>query len=63
MAEERTQIEKLIRDFDGHGCGMGLDLLAQRALRRLLAIIDEAEKMIESVTRERNELMERVPGG
>lgn len=32
------------------------------ALRRLLAILDKAERTIESVTRERDDLLERVPG-
>jgi hypothetical protein len=61
-AGERNQIENLIRAFDGHGCSNGFDLLAQGALRRLLEILDEAERTIESVTRERDELLERVPG-
>ena len=42
-AEEREQIEELIKSFDDHGCGFGLDIQAQIALRRLLEIIDDAE--------------------
>jgi hypothetical protein len=45
--DERNQIEALIRKFDGHGCGLGLDLEAQAALRRLLDALDEAEKVVE----------------
>ena len=41
--EEREQIEELIKSFDDHGCGFGLDIQAQIALRRLLDIIDDAE--------------------
>ncbi len=44
--EERQQIESLIASFDNHGCGMGLDVLAQRALRRLLDALDDAEHII-----------------
>ncbi|MCH7800817.1 MAG: hypothetical protein IIC24_04640 [Chloroflexi bacterium] len=42
--EEREQIEELIKSFDDHGCGFGLDIQAQIALRRLLEIIDNAER-------------------
>jgi hypothetical protein len=42
--EEREQIEELIKSFDNHGCGFGLDIQAQIALRRLLEIIDNAER-------------------
>ena len=45
-AEEREQIEELIKSFDGHGCGFGLDIQAQIALRRLLEIIDNAERSL-----------------
>ena len=41
---ERTQIEALIRAFDDHGCGLGLDIQAQAALRRLLEALQEAEQ-------------------
>ncbi len=43
-ASERREIEDLIRAFDNHGCGLGLDLKAQVALRRLLEALDEAER-------------------
>ncbi len=46
-AEERTQIEDLIRSFDNHGCANGLDIKAQAALRRLLHVLHEAEQAIE----------------
>ena len=42
--EEREQIEELIKSFDDHGCGFGLDIQAQIVLRRLLQIIDDAER-------------------
>ena len=58
--EERTQTEALIRAFDNHGCGLGLDLQAQVALRRLLAALDEAEGVIEVVTVQLDELRERM---
>ena len=45
-AEEREQIEELIKSFDDHGCGFGLDIQAQIALRRLLDIIDGVERDI-----------------
>ena len=44
-AEEREQIEELIQAFDDHGCGIGLDVQAQVALRRLLEA--EAERALE----------------
>ncbi len=44
--EEREQIEELIRSFDDHGCGFGLDIQAQIALRRLLDIIENVERDI-----------------
>jgi hypothetical protein len=44
--EERRDIEALIKSFDNHGCGMGLDLIAQKALRRLLDALGDAEKII-----------------
>jgi hypothetical protein len=46
-SEELQQIEELIRAFDGHGCGFGLDLQAQVALRRLLEALKEAERALE----------------
>ncbi len=42
--DERAQIEALILSFDNHGCGLGLDIQAQAALRRLLGALDEAEQ-------------------
>ena len=41
--EELEQIEESIRTFDGHGCGFGLDLQAQVALRRILEALEAAE--------------------
>ena len=46
-AEERTDIEDLIRSFDNHGCANGFDIRAQVALRRLLSVLYEAEGVIE----------------
>ena len=46
-ADERSQIEALILSFDNHGCGLGLDIQAQIALRRLLSALDEAEQTAE----------------
>jgi hypothetical protein len=45
--DERAQIEALIQAFDNHGCGLGLDIQAQVALRRLLGALDEAEQAVE----------------
>ena len=45
-SEERIQIEGLIQSFDNHGCGFGLDIKAQIALRRLLSALDEAEQAV-----------------
>ena len=49
-ADEREEIESLIRSFDNHGCGFGLDLKAQVALRRLLDALGEAELALDSLT-------------
>ena len=46
--EERGDIEALIRSFDNHGCGTGLDIKAQVALRLLLDALDNAEDVIAS---------------
>ena len=46
-AEEQEQIEELIQAFDDHGCGLGLDLRAQVALRRLLEALEESERALE----------------
>ena len=46
---------------DGY-CPVGPWVVHRSALRRLLAILDKAERTIESVTRERDDLLERVPG-
>ena len=45
--EEREDIEALISSFDNHGCGIGLDLKAQVALRRLLNALDQAEQTVQ----------------
>ena len=42
-ADEREHIEDLTISFDNPGCGFGLDIQAQIALRRLPEIIDNAE--------------------
>ena len=47
MTDERNEIEALIKSFDNHGCGFGLDLKAQVALRRLLDALDDAGRTIE----------------
>ncbi len=44
--DERVNIEALIKSFDDHGCGFGLDLQAQVALRLLLDKLAEANKAI-----------------
>ena len=44
--EERHHIDALIRSFDNHGCGFGLDILAQAALRLLLDRLDDANQAI-----------------
>ena len=44
--EERDHIEALIKSFDNHGCGFGLDILAQAALRLLLDKLAEANQAI-----------------
>ena len=46
-ADFAEKIEDLIRAFDGHGCGFGLDLQAQVALWRLLEALEEAESALE----------------
>ncbi len=46
-ADERDHIEALIKSFDNHGCGFGLDILAQAALRLLLERLDDANQAIE----------------
>ncbi|HJO82946.1 MAG: hypothetical protein QGG34_12330 [SAR202 cluster bacterium] len=43
---ERRDIEALITSFNNHGCGTGLDVIAQKALRRLLDALDDAERII-----------------
>ena len=53
--EERDHIEALIRSFDDHGCGFGLDILAQAALRLLLDRLDDANQAI-------NEFEARIGG-
>ena len=44
--EERSDIEALIKSFDNHGCGFGLDIQAQAALRLLLDKLAEANRPI-----------------
>ena len=46
-SDERRTMEELIKSFDNHGCGFGLDIKAQAALRRLLDALDEANRKIE----------------
>ena len=43
---ERREIEDLIKAFDDHGCGTGLDVRAQAILRRMLEVVDEAERLM-----------------
>lgn len=45
-ADERGHIEALIRSFDNHGCGFGLDIQTQDALRPLLDRLDDASQAI-----------------
>ena len=45
-ADERDHIEALIRSFDNHSCGFGLDIQAQAALRLLLDRLDDANQAI-----------------
>ena len=58
-ADERTQIEELIRSFDNHGCATGLDIKAQAALRRLLHVLYEAEQAIEKYEKGRRHKAEQ----
>ena len=44
--EERDHIDALIKSFDNHGRGFGLDILAQAALRLLLDRLDDANQTI-----------------
>ena len=44
--EERSHIEALIRSLGNHGCGFGLDVQAQAALRLLLYRLDEANQAV-----------------
>ena len=44
--DERDHIDALIKSFDNHGCGFGLDILAQAALRLLLDRLDDANQTI-----------------
>ena len=62
-ADERSQIEALIQAFDNHGCGLGLDIQAQVALRRLLRAVDEAEQTAEQyqkLTLEQGRISEEI---
>ena len=47
-ADEQEQIEDLTISFDNPGCGFGLDIQAQIALRRLLEFIDNAEDALKA---------------
>ncbi len=42
--DERSEISQLINAFENHGCGLGLDLRAQKALQRLLDALRLAER-------------------
>ncbi len=44
--DERGHIEALIKSFDNHGCGFGLDIQAQAALRMLMDRLDDANQAI-----------------
>ena len=44
----RDEVEKLIKNFDNHGCGFGYDVQAQDLLRVLLGVIEEAQGIIDS---------------
>jgi hypothetical protein len=52
-ASVRESVESLITAFDDHGCGLGLDLQAQKLMRQLLDAVDD-------LTRERDQLIERL---
>jgi hypothetical protein len=52
-ASVRDSVESLIKAFYNHGCGLGLDLQAQKLMRQLLDAVDD-------LTRERDQLMERL---
>lgn len=46
-SKERRKIEELIKAFDNHGCGLGLDVKARAAMRQLLDVLDEANGIIQ----------------
>ena len=52
-ASVRESVESLITAFDNHGCGLGLDLQAQKLMRQLLDAVDD-------LTRERDQLIKRL---
>ena len=58
--EERQRIDDLIRAFDDHGCGLGLDLQAQKLLRRLLEAVDSGARAVAELTHERDQLIVRL---
>ncbi|MDA1096491.1 MAG: hypothetical protein O3B84_04460 [Chloroflexi bacterium] len=63
--DERAQFESLIEAFTDHGCGLGLDIRAQAAMRRLLGSLDEAERALESsrgVIDEQRSTIDRLAG-
>ena len=59
-APEREEIESLIKSFDDHGCGMGLDIKAQAALRRLLDALDQSEETVRECEAMITKLVARV---
>ena len=48
-----ASVQDLITAFDNHGCGLGLDMQAQKLMRQLLDTVDD-------LTRERDQLIERL---
>lgn len=43
---EREEVQDLIKAFEGHGCGTGLDVRAQGMLRHMLEVVDEVERLL-----------------
>ena len=60
--KERQRVNDLIRAFDDHGCGLGLDLQAQELLRRLLEAVDSGNATLTELTHERDQLLARLNG-
>lgn len=48
----RGKVEKLIKNFDDHGCGFGYDAEAQVLLRGLIDIIDRGQEVIDGISEE-----------